>query len=147
MNNRYEHLLNKYRHRFIDEKIKDIDVNFPEGPYLIRIDKEKKIKMNTLKNSIPFHKSHLTRAINRLVEKGLIRKDTDPEDQRGFIVSITDEGERIASKAISVFDEWEQLVRSVITEEEQNTLSRIQEKMVRKVAEYFKEELPDEKNL
>ncbi|MBU0997157.1 MAG: MarR family transcriptional regulator [Firmicutes bacterium] len=126
--------------------MKDIDLNFPEGPYLIKIQEEKRVKMNHLKNSIPFHKSHLTRVINHLVEKGYILKEIDPEDQRGFIVSITEEGENISKKAMSVVKEWDELLTSVITKEEMNMIDNIQRKMVHKIAEYFGEDYIDEKN-
>lgn len=147
MNNRYEHMLNKYRHRFIDEKMKDIDINFPEGPYLIKIHESKRMKMNQLNASFSFHKSHLTRIINQLVEKKYITKETDPDDLRGFIVEITEEGEIVAKKVLAVFFEWEKLIMSVISEDEEKLIQKIQQKMVQKLAQYYGEELPDEKNI
>ncbi len=147
MNNHYEHLINKYRHRFFEEKMKGIDLNFPEGPYLIKINEEKRIKMNLLKLSFTFHKSHLTRVINNLLEKGYILKEIDPEDQRGFIVSITPEGERISKEAISIFKEWETLLSSVITAEEQKIIENLQKKMLQNITKYFGEEFSDEKNI
>lgn len=143
---KYEHIINKYRHRFFDDKFRKIDVNFPEGPYLIKIYEEKQVKMNDLTTIMPYHKSHLTRAIQHLTDNGLILKETDPEDQRGYILSITDKGAMTAQNVLSVFEDWDQLIYSVITEEEKELMDRLYKRIYEKLREFFDEGGQDEKD-
>ena len=147
MTGKFDHVINKYRHRFFEEKFKNIKVNFPEGPYLIKINETKVIKMNQLITSLQFHKSHSTRAIQQLADNLYITKEIDPEDQRGYILRITEAGSLVANKVLSVFQEWEELIMSVVSEEEKIVIDNIQNKMYVKVKEYFGEEVQDEKNL
>jgi DNA-binding MarR family transcriptional regulator len=144
---KYDHQINKYRHRFFEEKFKNLNINFPEGPYLVKISEAKIIKMNQLNSMFQFHKSHSTRAIQQLADNGFILKEIDPEDQRGYILSITPEGSDMAMKVIQVLNEWETLITSVISEEEKVVIENIQKKIYIKVLEYFEEDQLDEKNL
>lgn len=140
MTGKYDHQISKYRHRFFEEKFKDMNINFPEGPYLVKIYEAKIIKMNQLNSMFQFHKSHSTRAIQHLTDHGFILKETDPEDQRGYVLSITEKGKELAIKVVQVINEWETLITSVITEEEKAVIDRIQVKIYNKVVEYFGED-------
>ncbi|MBU1144879.1 MAG: hypothetical protein KJ971_03350 [Firmicutes bacterium] len=147
MINKYEHLINKFRHRFLDDSLKNIGINGPAGPYLIKISEAKTIKMNQIIVHSPFHKSHTTRAINELKDCELIIKVKDPEDQRSFILSITKKGELIADKVIEILRKWDELILSALNEEEKQMMQVITEKIYMKVKEHFEEDLLDEKNV
>jgi DNA-binding MarR family transcriptional regulator len=147
MTGNYEHGINKYRHRYFEEKFKNVKINFPEVPYLTKIYEAKVIKMNLLISTLQFHKSHSTRAIQELARHHYILKEVDPEDQRGYILSITKEGEAVAKLVLKVIQEWENLITSVISEEEKKVIENIQLKMYNKVRAYFNEDSQDDKNL
>jgi len=147
MNGKFEHLINKYRHRFFDERLKDLPIKYPEFPYLIKLSEEKKMKMNHLKDSLPFHKSHMTRAIQSLEDLHFIEKEVDQDDQRGYVVSITPEGEKIAQVLRQSAKDWEELTLSALSQEEIEIVSRIQEKIYVKIKAYFEEEMLDEKDI
>ncbi|MDD3122576.1 MAG: MarR family transcriptional regulator [Candidatus Izemoplasmatales bacterium] len=147
MTEKYIHGINKYRHRYFEEKLKDIKINFPEGPYLTKIYEAKVIKMNQLTSSLQFHKSHSTRAIQELARHHYILKEIDPEDQRGYILSITKEGEAVAKLVLKVIYDWESLISSAISDEEKIVIENIQLKIFNKVRNYFNEDSQDDKNL
>ncbi len=138
--NEYDHMINKYRHRFLDEGFKDLEISRAEAPYLLKIYKEGKMKMNSLISELPFHKSHTTRAINQLEADGLIIKETNPEDKRAYLLSITAKGIDTGKKVEKVFSSWESMVDTVITDEERTVLKNLTKKIYHLFREYYGEE-------
>ena len=138
--NEYDHMINKYRHRFLDERFKELEVSRAEAPYLMRISREGKIKMNTLISELPFHKSHNTRAINQLVKDGLIIKETNPEDKRAYVLSVTERGKLVGEKVKSIFNDWDDLLNTVITDEEKEVLKNLTKKIYHLLRNYYNEE-------
>jgi len=142
MLNEYEHLLNKYRNRFFDERLAERCLAGPTGFYLMKIASLSPVRMNTVVDETPFHKSHATRNVVRLVEAGMILKTVDPEDQRGYILEATSAGVEAAAYVASVLADWDGLVSSALDEKERASLSDITRKMYLRVKHYFEEEKP-----
>lgn len=143
----YENLIRKYAHRFLQERMKEINVTRADAPYLYRMLKQKTIKMNELINHFSFHKSHATRAISKLVEDNLITKEVDPEDKRGYILTLTEKGEEVGGKVAKIFTDWEEMVNNVLTDEESKILENISKKIFKMLKEYFKEDNTDGENI
>lgn len=138
--NEYDHLVDKYHHRFLSDRMKALGISRAEAPYLGRIAKAGTIKMNTLITELPFHKSHSTRAISQMVEDGLILKEVNPEDKRGYYLSITEKGKIKAEKVKQIFTDWEELVATVITDEERKVIQNITKKIYHLLLDYYGEE-------
>jgi DNA-binding MarR family transcriptional regulator len=140
MQNKYDHLINKYRLRFFDERLEGVGLSGPVGGYLIEIDNQKSMRLNTLIEKFPFHKSHATRAIIHLSDLGYIVKTIDPTDARGYVVSITPLGEQIAHQVIEAIEAWEKLVNSALTSQEIDILQQITAKIYRKLEPLYEKD-------
>ena len=137
----YDYAVNKYQHRFLHERLKDLDVSRAEMPYLIKIHKAGgHILMNDVVGEVFYHKSHTTRAINKLVSDGFIIKEKNPDDLRAYILSLTIKGEQTAKRVKEVKEEWDQLVNSVITDQEREMIQNITKKIYHLLREYYNEE-------
>ena len=140
MDKRFDYRIARFQHRFYEMQFKELGINRSEGPYLKMINKYQLIKMNELISKFYFHKSHSTRVIQSLVGSGLVVKEIDPEDKRGYILSITEAGKAKALKIEEVFAMWEKLVDSFINQEEKACLAQLFEKVYQGLEDYFKEE-------
>jgi len=140
MPSEYDHQIARYRHRFLEKKYAACGLQKPDGFYLVMIAKFKNLKLSRLIQESPFHKSHATRTINRLVEQGYIIKTVDPEDRRGYVLAITKQGEAIAKLVEEFHQEWQELVNKPLSEEELETIDKIKSKVLQYFREYFKEE-------
>lgn len=140
MLNEYDHLLNKYRNRFFEERLGSIGLSGPPGFYLRKIAMTAPVKMNVIVDEAPFHKSHATRAIMRLSEGGFVEKDIDPDDQRCFILKVTRTGSDAAEKIDKVLYDWDELLSSALDEGERLQLVELTKKMYLRVKSYFNEE-------
>jgi DNA-binding MarR family transcriptional regulator len=137
----YDHAINRYHSRFIHEKLCKLDISRPEGQYLIKIYKAGgRVLMNDMVGESVFHKSHATRAINDLVENGLVLKEKNPDDKRGYFLALTEKGKENAIKVKTIIDEWDSFVNSVITDEEREMMQNITKKIYHLLINFYNEE-------
>jgi len=146
MNTTYERMINKYHHKFLENKLRELNIGRAEAPYIKMINYHNPIKMNTLISKVVFHKSHTTRAVNQMVKDGLVTKQKDPDDGRSYIISITEKGEEVAKKVQSILEDWEKLINSALSKEERELLEVMREKVYFKLKEHFEEDDINEKN-
>lgn len=85
--------------------------------------------------------SGLTRAVDRLVDAGLVERETCPEDRRGAFAVLTDGGRSLMAEAVPRHaDHVRTVVSQVLTAAEQEEL----ETLLRKVRDYLRGvSLPD----
>jgi|GEM_PF-637247 len=147
MSQQYERQINKYHRQFLEQKLKELSIGRAEAPYIKLIHQDSPIKMNTLISRVVFHKSHTTRAVNQMVADGLITKDRDPDDRRGYIISITDKGTEVAKQVEKILEDWEALINSALNQNERELLELMREKVYFKLKDYFEGETNNEKDV
>jgi DNA-binding MarR family transcriptional regulator len=76
-------------------------------------------------------KTNITRAVVDLERKGLLRRETDPEDQRRQILFITDEGRAVRDAFVPVLREREAWMLGALSRKECEQLEHLLNKMVR----------------
>jgi DNA-binding MarR family transcriptional regulator len=77
-----------------------------------------------------FPKNTISRAIQKLIDKDIIRREVDPADLRSFVLYITDEGRRIVDAAMQPMVERERAMLSALTPAEMLMLSELLAKVV-----------------
>jgi len=140
MISKYEHLINRYHFKFMDERMGSYGISGPLGFYLVEIDKHHSIKMNQLIELTPYHKSHATRIVSKLHEMGLIDKTVDPEDNRGYVLTILSQGHVLANKVINALEDWESLTESALCKEEAVILESLMKKTYLFLKKHFDED-------
>ncbi|WP_246091877.1 MarR family winged helix-turn-helix transcriptional regulator [Aliirhizobium smilacinae] len=81
-------------------------------------------------SSSGFPKNTISRAIQKLIDKKIIRREVDQADLRSFVLYITDEGRRIVDQAMQPMVEREKAMASALTPAEQLMLSELLAKIV-----------------
>ena len=76
-----------------DVRVLDILDNTPSGC----------ARMGDLAEALPSLPSRLTRQIRRLEAQGLVRRRTSPDDRRGVVATITDDGRAVARQAMLTY--------------------------------------------
>jgi DNA-binding MarR family transcriptional regulator len=72
----------------------------------------------------------MTNRLDRLEKAGLIERQPNPEDKRGTIVVLTQEGRSIIDKAVVAHVDNQHAIVEGLNEEEQATLSALLEKLL-----------------
>ena len=80
------------------EKIDEFNLTFIQRNTLIYISKHKSLKMTDLSRILALHKSALTRIIDHLRRKKLVRKVRASEDGRSYKITLTPQGKGIINK-------------------------------------------------
>ena len=139
--NEYDHAINRFRSRYIKDKIEKLNVSRPEAQYLVKMHHcGGTILMNDMVGESAYHKSHATRAINELEENGLVNKEKNPEDKRGYLLNLTEKGKEIAKSVHEVLEGYDNFVNTVITDEERETIKNITKKIYHLLRTYYDEE-------
>jgi DNA-binding MarR family transcriptional regulator len=140
MHNQEDYIIRKYRQRFLDQRLRQLDLSLPQGIYLIKIHEYTTVKMNVLIENSPFHKSHATRQIQQLSERGLVEKSVDVDDSRAVVIRITQNGLDLAKDVLKAVEDWESLCNEALTESELSMLAIIKQKTVQHIRHYFEED-------
>jgi len=80
------------------EEILDIEINFAQVDILFQIYILKEPIMSELSEATNTQLSTLTRAVDKLVQKGFVVRKTDPRDRRVVRVSLTSSGVEVVKK-------------------------------------------------
>ncbi|WP_249630681.1 MarR family winged helix-turn-helix transcriptional regulator [Streptococcus uberis] len=86
------------------------------------------LKIGELINSMLATSGNMTVVIKNMEKKGWVERIMCPNDKRSFLVSLTEEGERVIKEALPKHIERVEETFSVLTETEQEELIRLLKK-------------------
>ncbi len=81
-------------------------------------------------SSSGFPKNTISRAIQKLLDKEIVRREVDPADLRSFVLYLTDEGRRIVDECMQPQVDRERVMLANLTAAEQLMLSELLAKVV-----------------
>ncbi|MHC5249194.1 MarR family winged helix-turn-helix transcriptional regulator [Enterococcus sp. LJL90] len=91
----------------INELLKPLGLNSNNYFYIIKLDDNPNITQKDFTPLVKLNQSSVTRSINSLVEQGLVKKEIS-QDKRSHLLSLTDEGKRIADEVKLKIDQLNQ---------------------------------------
>jgi DNA-binding MarR family transcriptional regulator len=97
---------------------------------------ERRLRMSELANRVVLSRSGLTRLVDRLEADGLLRREIDSDDRRGFFAILTDAGLSRLRAAWPIYREgiWT-LFASELSAKDVATLTQIFERLLHKLDE------------
>jgi DNA-binding MarR family transcriptional regulator len=102
----------------------------PEFVVLYSLGLSDGLTASAISSSSGFPKNTVSRAIQKLIDKAIIRREIDQADLRSFVLYITDEGRRIVDAAMQSMVERENVMISALTPAERLMLSELLAKVV-----------------
>jgi MarR family transcriptional regulator, temperature-dependent positive regulator of motility len=109
---------------------KEYGLQRPEFVVLYSLGLSDGLTASTISASSGFPKNTVSRAIQKLIDKNIVRREIDPADLRSFVLYITDEGKRIVDSAMQPMVEREKAMLSGLTPAETLMLSELLAKVV-----------------
>ena len=76
------------------------------------------LSQDEIARALYLNKSTVTRALSSLEERGLVRRELNPEDKRQTLVYPTEEMLRILPEVRAIAEEWNRIIESGIPTEE-----------------------------
>lgn len=115
----------------------ELDLTYTQYISMMVLWERKSVTVKELGNELYLDSGTLTPLLKKLEAKGLLTRKRSTADERNLIVTITEQGEALKEKALSVHDGMAACVN--LTHEESVTLYRLLYKMLRFVdADYGK---------
>jgi DNA-binding MarR family transcriptional regulator len=108
-------LLYRKQTSYLNQKLKDMDLSSGLYPLLVKTYRKGRISQAELAEEIHINESTVTRNLDKLEKKGLITKT--PE-KRKKIISVTDKGAEIAKKIMDYDEEWDDIIKKGLNDEE-----------------------------
>ena len=99
----------------MNKKVKDFNLTFGLYPFLIEIYKNDGISQEDLAKILFLNESTVTRNLDKLEKKGFIKRTPD---KRKKIITITDEGSEVAKEVMNYEENWDEIIKKDLTEDE-----------------------------
>ncbi len=93
------------------------------------VDAARNISLNRLASQAQFDKGLTSRVVTALIERGVILRQTDPNDARGIALSLTDQGRALVAEVFPQAVELNTQLQSCLTRSERETLAVVLQKM------------------
>ncbi len=122
-------MIHRTRMIFINDKIKDMDINAGQIPFLMVLSREEGITQDDLASHFHIDKGTVARALRRLEDNKYLFREIDPENRRRHLIYLTSKGKSTVPKIMNIDMEWEGSMRSQIPEDEYNQIYNILKKM------------------
>lgn len=100
------HLLHKNNRKYLNDRLSDYNLNLVQSMCLLTIDETENISQKELSVKLCLTKSGITKSVNNLKEEGYLLKQKSPDDERQFILQLTEKGERIIPILNEIKREW-----------------------------------------
>lgn len=102
----------------------------PEYVVLYSLGLKDGISANDICQSSGFPKNTLSRAIQKLLRRRLIRRAEDANDRRRYVLRLTAEGRRIVNETLAPMVERERRMLETLNDNEQKVLSKLLARLV-----------------
>ena len=126
---RLARLLRLHLRRYFLER--GVDISPEQWPILFRLYERPSQSQSELAAKDLNDHPNITRMVDQLEKRGLVMRETDPEDRRRHLVSLTTEGHAFMAQILPTVAAERQVVFAGITEDEIDELLRIMEKIER----------------
>lgn len=128
--------LYKDHDQFVDNLLKDYDLNHSEGNLLVYLYKDGDgISQKKLKENLGVDKATISRAIFTLIDKNLLKKKKSPDDGRVNLIYLTQKAYSIEDDINKIYQQWFKIFEDEIDKEEAKLMLKNLEKMYKIVLE------------
>jgi DNA-binding MarR family transcriptional regulator len=111
-------ILNRYGKQRLDEMLKPLELDWHMLAALLVIDQLPGVSQTRLSPFLQTDKANITKLLQLMEKKGLIRREMDGSDQRNKVCYLTDEGQSKIPELQETLDKWEAACFKGVSEED-----------------------------
>jgi len=102
----------------INKELKKYNISSSQYIFLVQLYQEDGVSQESLSKSLHIDKSATARAIKQLEESGFITRDVNPNDKRGYLVSLTKKALDIETELFDILKDWNRKLTQNLSDEE-----------------------------
>ena len=99
------YILHKNNRKYLNNSLAEYDLNLLQAMCLLTIEQKNDITQKELTEILYLTKSGITKALNKLQKEGFVIKEKSVNDNRKFILKLTEKGEDIITILNAINDE------------------------------------------
>lgn len=107
---------------------------------MVTVRAEPGIDLSTLSERVNLDKATIGSVVRRLVERGLVRAETLPNDKRAKCIVLTEEGEALSRTMRAIVDDSQQRVLAPLSRNERTQFFKIMRKLIGEAPEVSQDE-------
>ncbi|MDO9534626.1 MAG: MarR family transcriptional regulator [Bacillota bacterium] len=111
-------------------KIKSFDITTEQWMIMNRLFEEGGISQKELSERTLKDQGALTRTLDRIEKKGLVKRRVNPYDRRSFLIYLTDEGQDVRDQIVPIAEKCIEDAVKGFTEEEVDTLTTLLRRVI-----------------
>ena len=104
------YILHKNNRKYLNNSLAEYDLNLLQAMCLLTIEQKNDMTQKELTEILYLTKSGITKALNKLQKEGFVIKEKSVNDNRKFILKLTEKGEDIIPILNAINDEWERKI-------------------------------------
>jgi DNA-binding MarR family transcriptional regulator len=115
---------------FTERKLKEHELSFGEQIIIMFLSANENVNQEAISKKYMIDKGMVAKTLDKLEQKGFIRRLQNPENKRENIISLQQKGIDILSDMVDVLKEWNEILYDGMSEEEIASVKRLTGKMV-----------------
>lgn len=117
----------------LDQQLVPLKLNASLYYYILNLHDQPKMSQEQLVQALGVNPSNVTRAVKQLVELGYVKKVTNEQDHRGFLLQLTAKGIEIYEVVVKVLGQVEGTFLAHLTAEERASLLQLLGKLAKEM--------------
>lgn len=115
---------------YLNDKIKELGLTAGQYPFIMKLSYNEGITQDDMANYFHIDKGTVARALRKLEDNEFVYREIDPLNRRRYLIYLTNKGKEIVPQIKSIDKEWEKLVCSKFSHDENGRLLEILQKLM-----------------
>lgn len=117
----------------------EFGLTIPEWRILARLAENERMNAKDIGDITFMDKSKVSRAVKQMDDKGLLQKEKDPNDNRAYYLSLSEQGQTLYYQIVPKAREWEDSLINALTAAEYRDFVNVVEKLEKRLEVMEKE--------
>lgn len=129
---RYISMLYRFRRGFMGRRLGDFGRVAGLYVFLLTLERHDGQNQEQISERLGIDKATTCKALQKLERQGYVRREVDERDRRAYRVYLDEAGRAVIPAIRKAIREWDTLVTAELTQEEEQALSRLLERLAEK---------------
>lgn len=114
--------IHRYSCMHFSKEFSKFGIGHGQFPFLLTLYRSEGVTQEDLSRRLKVDKATAARAIKKLEDEGYVTREKRLDDKRAYSLVITEKAKKIKADVYSIMDDWENKIKSCLSEEEVSQL-------------------------
>ena len=128
---KYISILYRAGNIYFNQNFEKYNIGSGQYPFLVYLYYKDTVTQEIMSNELYIDKGTTAKALKKLQENGYVTRQVDDKDKRAYKVQLTENGKKVTKEIFHILHNWNSILTSDFTEEEQNLALKLLMKMLK----------------